>query len=132
MSVTAVCYKLSGFCHGVVKIFSLVHSKNRAEFLVCKLFRQINAFYFADQNLASCRSVKAGKVCYLASRLSDDFCVKSSVDEDSMSYHVLLFVVQEIRASCLKFFLEFVVNVAKYYNRLLGSTNHTVIKRFRM
>ena len=60
--------------------------------------------------------------------LTNDFSIECAVDDDSLSNLFGFFIVKEVAATCLEFLFNLVVNLLFNDNRLLGSTNHTVIK----
>ena len=62
------------------------------------------------------------------SRLTNNSCVNSTVDNDGLADSVKLLTVQEVAAAISELLLDLVINAVKNGNRLLGSADHTVIE----
>ena len=62
------------------------------------------------------------------SRLTNNACVNSTVNNDGLTNSVKLFALEEVAATISKLLLNLVIYAVKNGNRLLGSANHTVVE----
>ena len=62
------------------------------------------------------------------SRLTNNSCINSAVDNDSLTDSVKLLTLEEVAAAISELLLNLVINAVKNGNRLLGSADHTVIE----
>ena len=128
MTVTAVGNKAFRLTERVFKISRFVHCKYGRKFFVRKFFGKFNAFNFTDKNFCSLGNLNAGKFCNPCGALSHNFCIKGAVDDDCFSYFFRLRGVKEIASPACELGFYRVIYAFEDDNRLLGSTNHTVIK----
>ena len=93
-----------------------------------ELFADVYALNLADDDFCSCRNLYACKSRNLRSGLTYDLSIKRAVDDDGLSDLLCLLGIEEITASFGKLSLNCVVDILMNDDRLLGCTNHTVIK----
>ena len=93
-----------------------------------ELFADVYALNLADDDFCSCRNRYACKSCNLRSGLTYNLSIKRAVDDDGLSDLLCLLGIEEIAASFSKLSLNCVVDILMNDDRLLGCTNHTVIK----
>ncbi len=99
---------------------------------MCELFGKLYACDFANQNFCRFGYGYARKLCNFVCRLTDDFRIQCAVDNNGLSDLFEFVFFQEITAACSKFLFDRLINLVEHDNRLLGSTNHTVVKGFRV
>ena len=111
MTVAAVCDKLFSLVESVVNIGCLIHCKYGRKLLMSELLADIYAFNLTDDDLCSCRNGYACKCGDLSGRLTDDLCVESAVDDDSLSDLFSLLGIEEVTASVRKLSLNCVLYI---------------------
>ena len=132
VSVTAVCYKLFRFCKSLVESLRLIHGKYGRKFLMGELFADIHRFHFTDQDLGIFRNFHA---CHLRDGrcfLSYDLRVQGAVDDNGLSYLIKFVSLQEIASSVLELVFHRLIYALQDSHRLLGSTDHAVVKGLGM
>ena len=75
-----------------------------------ELFSNVNAVNFADNNLCVNRNINACQCCDCVCRLTNNLCVKCTVDKDSLSNLFSFFFVKEVASSVLEFLLNLIIN----------------------
>ncbi len=93
-----------------------------------KFLLELYAFYLADKHLSRLGNLDACHFGYCMRLLSYDFCVERAVDKNGLAHLIGLLRIEEVSASCLNLFLEFVVYALEYDNGLLACANHTVVE----
>ena len=126
--ITAVSNKLCSLCKSVIKVLSLIHSKNWRKLLVSKLFADVYGFNLTDKNLCIFWNINTCELSDCVSLLTNNLSVKSTVDDDCLSNLVELVALEEVAASVCELLFNSVINALKNSYALLRSTNHTIIK----
>ena len=130
MAEASVLNKSFCFVESLVEVLRFIHSKYRAEFFMSKLFAELYALNLANEDLSAFGYGYTGKFCNFCGRLTNYFSIKGAVDDDCLTNFFGLSRIQEVTTTGSKLSLNSVINAFKHDNRLLGSTNHSVIKGF--
>ena len=118
---------------GLVKRFleglGLVHRENGRELLVREFLRDVDRLDLADEDFGRLGHLHAGERGDGGRLLADDLGVERAVDDDGLADLLGLVLVQEIAAARGKLGFDLVVNLLVDDDRLLGSADHTIVKR---
>ena len=95
-----------------------------------KLFADIYAFHFSDENFCFFRHIHTCQTGDGMGRLAYDFRVQCSVDDNGLPYLFCLFSRKEIAASVCKFLFHCFIHLIQHDYRLFRCTDHTVVKGF--
>ena len=96
---------------------------------MCHLFGRLNGCNLADKNLGALGNLNAGGLGNEVSWLTNDTGINRTVDDDGLANGVELLALKEVAAARGKLFLNLIVDAVKNGHGLLGSANHTVVKR---
>ena len=128
MTKAAVLNKLiclvKRFCEGL----SLIHSKYGRELLVSEFLGELYALNLSDEDLGAGRNGYACELSDLSRLLTNDFRVKPTIYDDSLTNLFGFHRIKEIASACRKLCLNNIVDAFKHDNRLLGRADHTVIE----
>ena len=109
--------------------------------LICTLQEQVKAFRVQILQISQQKQPlrwefwshvihNSGEFCNGICTLTYNLCVERAIDKDSFSDFVKLGLCKKMAASCNKFIFYGFVNFFVNNNRLLRSTNHTIVKCF--
>ena len=99
---------------------------------MCKLFFNIHALDFADEDLGIHRNLNTSQLSNGVGLLANDLGVYGAVDDNSLADLLGLFRIQEVAATGSEFLLHSIIHILMNNNGLFGSTNHAVIESLRV
>ena len=88
--------------------------------------------YLTDEDLGVFRHTDSCHGCNLVGALAYDLGVKAAVDQDGLADLLDLVSLEEVAATVCEFLLYLLINRLQHGYRLLGGTDHTVVKGLGM
>ena len=133
MAVAAVCHQ--SLCHiqSGLEVRCLVERQYRRKLLMCEGLGYIYRSNLTNQDLGLSRYGKSSQFCDRCSLLSYNLRIDSAcLGQNDLAYLVQFILVQHMAAALDEFFSYCIIDICNCSYRLLGCTDHTIVKRLGM